>query len=360
MKPGILLGFALLAVLCGCGGGSSRTSSTPRNTVSTPVDTPSAAYTALEAALPAHNALAPIPALSAGQGNYFDSQAFDPCIIQDPYDPARLVMMFSAMPAPLANNFYEIGRATASISDLNNWTVSPSAVFHVGAPGTWDNYDVRCDALVYDAGTLYMFYDGCDGAQKQIGLARSTDGGLTWTRDPANPVIPVSGDEWWASSAAVIKDNGVWHAWYNRSTSCCTVGGEYLNGIRYASAPSPSGPWTKTNVTLLTEAPKFLEWHQVLKLGTDYVLVYEMGTLNVDWTIGMARSSTAGGTFTKSAKNPILAGSGIAGRFDRYHVATAALFQVAGKWYLIYCGASDIEQPFVNNHFSLAVTQVTN
>jgi hypothetical protein len=201
-----------------------------------------------------------------------------------------------------------------------------------------------------------MFYDGCDGARVQIGLARSADAGLTWTRDPSNPIIPNSGDEYWTSSAAVIEDNGIWRAWYNHSTSCCAIGGQYLNGIRYATAQEPSGPWIKTNVTLLTEEPSFLEWHQVFKLGANYVVVYETGDFVTPWTIRLATTTIAGGVFTKSAKNPILAGSDIVGRFDRYHVATAPFFQAAGKWYLIYCGAG--EQPFDYSHWSLAVTQI--
>jgi hypothetical protein len=316
-------------------------------------------YVTLEAALPAINAASPVPALSAGQGNYFDSQAFDPCIIPDPEDSTKLLLMFSAMPAPVANDFYEVARATANIAEPRTWTVSSSPVFHVGSPGAWDGVHVRCDSLVYTDGTLYMFYDGAyDMGRVQIGLARSTDGGLTWTRDPGNPVIPASGDEYWASSAAVIEDNGTWHAWYNHSTSCCSIGGQYLNGVRYASAVNPAGPWIKTNVTLLSEAPKFIEWHQVFKLGSDYVIVYETGSEDTDWTIGLAKATTAGSAFAKSAKNPILAGSGIPGRFDRYHVATAAMFQASGIWYLMYCGASDHEFPVTSNHWSLAVTEI--
>ena len=316
-------------------------------------------YSALENALPAHNAIQPIPALTAGQGNYFDSQAFDPCIIPHPADPAKLLMMFTAMPAPTGNNSYEIARATASVSDPQTWEVSAGPVFHVGPPGAWDSVHLRCDSLVYADGTLYMFYDGCDSTYTQIGLARSTDAGLTWIRDPHNPVIPTSGDEYWTSSAAVILDNGTWHAWYNHSTSCCVTGGEYLDGVRDASAPAPEGPWSKTNVTLLSESPKFLEWHQVFKLGSDYVMVYETGSYSVDWTIGLARASAAGAPFVKSVKNPILAGSGIAGRFDRYHVATPAFFRAGGRWYLMYTGASDFEQPFGYNHWSMGVTEIS-
>jgi hypothetical protein len=312
----------------------------------------------LEAAFPARNALAPIPSLSAGQGNYFDSQAFDPCVIVDPVDSSKLLMLFSAMPAPVANNFYEVGRATAAVSDPYNWKVSGTPVFHVGTSGAWDSGHVRCDSLIYTHSKLYMFYDGWDGVRTQIGLAVSFDDGFTWSRHPGNPVIPISGEEYWASSAAVIEDNGHWYAWYNNSTSCCSVGGEYLKGVRFAAATEPSGPWLKTNTTLLTESPKFIEWHQVFKLGPTYVMVYEMGQFDTNWTIGLAKAASAGSAFEKSSKNPILAGSAIPGRFDRYHVATAAVFQASGKWYLIYCGSADREQPFVANHWSLAVTEI--
>jgi len=72
----------------------------------------------------------------------------------------KLLLMFSAMPAPVGNDFYEVARATASISEPQMWTVSANPVFQVGSTGAWDSVYVRCDSLVYADGLLYMFYDG--------------------------------------------------------------------------------------------------------------------------------------------------------------------------------------------------------
>ena len=43
----------------------------------------------------------PIASLAPNMGNFFDSQAYDPCIVVNPNDSTQLIMLFSGMAAPL-------------------------------------------------------------------------------------------------------------------------------------------------------------------------------------------------------------------------------------------------------------------
>ena len=87
-----------------------------------------------------------------------------------------------------------------SSSDGTTWTVGSKAL-DIGAPGTWDSDSLsRCSVVHIPAGPTwaagwYMFYGGTDGGgggNHGIGLARSTDG-ITWTKDPANPITSLGG-----------------------------------------------------------------------------------------------------------------------------------------------------------------------
>src|ERR1035441_49029 len=67
-----------------------------------------------------------IAALNTGQRNFFDSQTYDPLVLMNPTDPARLIMFFSGMAAPVQLGVQSIGRATANVSDPTTWAVSNS------------------------------------------------------------------------------------------------------------------------------------------------------------------------------------------------------------------------------------------
>lgn len=75
-------------------------------------------------------------------------------------------------------------------ADGITWAVSDAGVLTVGAGGEWDDNNINNMHVWIEGGTWYMLYDGGDGVIYQIGLARSTDNGVTWVKEPANPVIP--------------------------------------------------------------------------------------------------------------------------------------------------------------------------
>ena len=66
---------------------------------------------------------------------------------------------------------------------------STAQVLAAGAPGDWDGAGVAAPAVFREAGRWYLYYQGFDGAQWQVGRAISLDG-YTFEKDPANPLAP--------------------------------------------------------------------------------------------------------------------------------------------------------------------------
>ena len=62
-------------------------------------------------------------------------------------------------------------------------------VLAVGAPGDWDSVGVAAPAIFGEAGRWYLYYQGYDGTQWQVGRAISLDG-YTFEKDPQNPLGP--------------------------------------------------------------------------------------------------------------------------------------------------------------------------
>lgn len=68
---------------------------------------------------------------------------------------------------------------------------SPQPVLPIGAPGEWDEGETVSPSIIQEGNTLHMWYQGsnADKSITGIGHATSTDGGLTWVKDPANPLL---------------------------------------------------------------------------------------------------------------------------------------------------------------------------
>jgi putative isomerase len=303
----------------------------------------------------------PIAALATGQGNFFDSQSFDPCILVDPNDSTKLLMFFSGMAAPVSSGVITIGRATSTVADPTTWTVSNSGnpVLNVGGSGAWDHAYIRQDSCFYDSGTLYMFYTGDNGSMDQIGLATSSDNGLTWTKYSGNPILTPAGqgrnDGNNVSQGAVLKEGSNWTMIYAYRN-----GSAILPGYRYATSSNGTS-WSKgdSGDILSCATARYCEFHQFVKIGSDYVLLYETGYTDKSWEIWAAKSSTATGNYTNSSRNPWLTKSGTVGAFDRYHVSTPFVIQLGSTLYLYESGAKDFDQPYTSNHWPLGVTSFT-
>ena len=292
----------------------------------------------------------PIASLAPNGGNYFDSQAFDPCIVVNPTDSTQLIMLFTGMAAPVGTGNQTIGRATASIYNPATWTVSNSPVLTPTL--AWEiGFGLRADSLVYNPsdGKLYLFYTGSTGSTSSVGVASSSDLGLTWTK--LGQVLTPTAPETYVSQFSVLLEGSTLHGLYSYRTASLT-----LPAWRYASASSSNWlSWTKGGVDVYSDAGRFMEFHQLFKVGNTYITCYESGTGSTPFDLRFATSSSPSSGWTIGPVVPFLAKSALAGTFDQYHTATGHAMVINGYWYIIYCGALDHDQPYYTNHWQMGI-----
>jgi hypothetical protein len=120
----------------------------------------------------------------------------------------------------------EQGRARIGFfeTDLRNpgapVRVSERPVLDIGALGAFDDSGVTTSCLVEDGGQRYLFYTGWSlGVTVPFylaaGVARSNDGGATFERVSAAPILPRSvSDPYLTASPWVLVEGGVWRMWY--------------------------------------------------------------------------------------------------------------------------------------------------
>lgn len=94
-------------------------------------------------------------------------------------------------------------------------------VLSPGDYGLFDDHGVQVTSLVQHGESIYMYYLGWNPGLKKplfytaIGLAISTDGGLTFNKYSKAPIMQRSEyDPWMVSGGTVIYDNKIWKMYY--------------------------------------------------------------------------------------------------------------------------------------------------
>lgn len=143
-----------------------------------------------------------------------------------------------------------IGLATSP--DGCSWTrYSGNPVLDLAPTGSWDDTHVSAGSVLKVGTTCHLYYSGYKSPNWQIGHATSTDG-LTWVRDPANPVLSIGNEGTFVSShvqmANVLYENGLFRMWYTAYNSSAgknfILHATSLNGssfTRQGMAISPGG-----------------------------------------------------------------------------------------------------------------------
>jgi predicted GH43/DUF377 family glycosyl hydrolase len=109
-----------------------------------------------------------------------------------------------------------VGYATSADGIIwNRYASNP--VFSNGSAGKWDGSLITSSNVYFDGDTYHLFYGGSDGSNTRIGHAVSTDG-ITWTRNPENPVLDVgpsgSWDDYRIHTPSVLHDGSSLRMWY--------------------------------------------------------------------------------------------------------------------------------------------------
>jgi predicted GH43/DUF377 family glycosyl hydrolase len=242
---------------------------------------------------------------------------------------------------PLLSETY-IGYATSPDGII--WTKdNNNPVLAKGTAGSWEESFVHNSKVMVINNTFHMWYTahkGIDGSfDFQIGHATSADG-VTWIKDPNNPVLKRgSSGSWdyaWISVGSVLYDGTRYHLYY--------MGYNGINSIRIGHATSSDGlTWTKdpSNPVLVSgsngdwDNPR-VDFPTVIFDGTTYHMWYSGGDY-FKWKIGYA-TSTNGSNWTKSSSNPVLS-TGQPGNWDYRSVTAMSVIDNSGKYKMWYWGS---------------------
>lgn len=323
----------------------------------------------------AETALTPSPTLAAVRGEiviaradheWMSQQINEPCILPNPKVPGRLIMFYSAVSAS-DRVVAAVGKAWADASDPFEWHQDKAnPIFGPGEEG-WDSRTIRIDVVLYipEEDAYYIYYSGTTGGvQDRIGLAICPTGADGYT-DVTTETIMRYGDapvlapepaapyyEDMASQAAVLRewndaeDRWDWYMYYSYRGK-----DGVLPGIRLATSHDGKS-WTRHfnendprgMGQIFESVPNaYYEWHQVFKVDNTYVLCIEVGVEHgVRWRPGLAVSTDPVKGWTPLDVDTMLQTKweGLYSDDTMYHVATPALYEIEGQWYLFIqaCG----------------------
>ena len=307
---------------------------------------------------------APQRIINYGGGGWKNGQVNEPVILVNPKDKSKLIMFYSGM--HLGGSAGAIGKAWAKVTEPFNWhedaanpllTADPSIPFEASA--------LRLDAVIYrrERDEYWLYYTGSNFKTQAdaIGLAicpAGKDGYSQVTtanikRYAGNPILSPGGqgrdDETYVSQGAVFFEKGLWHSLYSYRTASAV-----LPGIRLATSRDGQH-WTKQpGADLLTAAPesRYIEWHQVYRIGKRYVMLYEGYNGGVRWgaDVAVSDSLTKG---WKKAPISLIDQTKWANYSDEtlFHVATPAVYQFRGHWYLYFQAAHS--GYYIKQHWAL-------
>ena len=179
----------------------------------------------------------------------------------------------------------------AALQAQFDWTAhSENPVLSPGA-GDWDSGAVLAPTVIKSADTLKMWYTGSTRSGPPsnfgIGYATSTDGGITWTKHDANPVMTGREGEWdepGVHNPIVMVDGDTLRMWY--------VGGNSPAPVMELGGPDT---WNEVSIapgTVIKEDGVFKMWffggvggilgpHEQIKTGVGYATSPD----GITWTL---------------------------------------------------------------------------
>lgn len=242
-----------------------------------------------------------------------------------------LHMWYSGGEFPLLGGSFGIGHAY-SVDGLSWHKNAGNPVLDKGDTGTWDSEGVFAPSVLFKDGLFHMWYSGynSDKTFHHIGHAISEDG-INWVRDTGNPVLEGDGDVH-ILAPSVIFDGTEFHMLYFYTEA---------NANKIGHATSNDGiTWTKDQANPVLESGGSGNWdhpnHSYPHLyydGYSYHAWYAGGDF-LDWDKGYATSED-GFNWVKDPMNPVLS-SGMQGSWDEGYLSVSSVLPdtINGKSYL--------------------------
>ena len=280
-------------------------------------------------------------------------------VIVSPHGQAPWVQTHAALPVavPAAagrHRIYFSSRDAANRSHIGDVTVdlarpsdhqafAPAPVLSPGPLGTFDDAGVTTSCLVDHGGRQFLYYTGWALGVSvpfylHAGLAISDDGGRTFTRASAAPLLDRGPhDPLLTASPWVLLDHGRWRMWYVSGTAWETAGPEVRHRYHIKYAESADGiAWTRDGLVCIDYAsPAEYAFGRpcVVKDGDRYRMWYSVR--GEAYRLGYAESSD-GLTWTRRDTEHVVEPS--ASGWDAEMVTYPQVIDGGGERYLLYNG----------------------
>ena len=134
--------------------------------------------------------------------------------------------------------------------------VAQAPALDLGERGAFDDSGAMPSCLVAEGDDLYLFYIGWNRGvsvpyRNAIGLAVSTDGGVTFTRVHDGPIVDRNAREpYFVTTPFVLRDGGTWRMWYASATRWIGAVPDPVYVIKYAESDDGVA-WRRDDVTCI-------------------------------------------------------------------------------------------------------------
>jgi len=202
------------------------------------------------------------PVLDLGApGEWDDLLVGDPFVL---FEDGTYKMWYSGQNGPNDRTGY------ATSPDGITWTrYAGNPVLNLGESGEWDDYHAYTPSVLFEDGTYKMWYSGHDGSYHRIGYTTSPDG-IVWTKYEGNPVLDLGAPGAWDDvdirDPFVLFDDGTYKMWYSGGNG---DGSNWLIG--YATSRATPGATIAIRTDKLTyhEGDSMTVYADVVNAGPD-------------------------------------------------------------------------------------------
>jgi predicted GH43/DUF377 family glycosyl hydrolase len=217
------------------------------------------------------------------------------------------------------------------------WEASAAPSIPRGGAGEWDSGDVLNPSVIRFSDSYLNLYSGYDGSVWHTGVARSSDG-VVW-RKMGLALSPAGWEGHIAANGSAVVVGGEISYWY--------VGGD-VPRIGLARSRDGGASWSKEGQPVVPLGP-FGSWDEravadpyVIRRGDFFYLFYEGQDRARRQRLGVARSRD-GVKWEKLRSNPVLE-LGEAGAFDEAGLGEPAVWSSGGAYWMLYTGRARDEQ----------------
>jgi len=275
--------------------------------------------------------------------------------------PATLIfddfvrVYFSCRPSRDSNGQYVSYTAFVDLDRnnlLNIIQFSESPILQLGNLGAFDEFGTYPTSVIRAGKDVLAYYGGwtrCESVPYNvvIGLAKSTDDGVTFNKMGSGPVISYSLDEPMTVSGPKIRRfNDQWYLWYVSGNKWKMVDGRPESIFKIRMAKSEDGiHWAKENRNLIENvleedecqaSPDVLLYQNKYHMFFSYKHSSNFRNTSRGYRIGYAYSTNMTNWVRDDSKAGIEISSGDA--WDSQSIAYPHVFELEGNVYMMYLG----------------------